>query len=113
MKKLVSLTVLAFFVAVPQCFGQDAEQSQPLEQQQLVQMFHLVMVQQRPDDDDIKICHIIAPAEDPFTGFTLRLPKDSPAIAGHCEHGDCTEGNFENIGSPNKCECDDPVVCIP
>jgi len=47
MKKLISLAVVvAFFVAIPQCLGQDADQSpaQLLTEQQLVQMFHLVMM---------------------------------------------------------------------
>jgi len=46
MKTLLSLTmVLAFFVAIPQCFGQDACQSpaQLLEEQQPLQMSLLVM----------------------------------------------------------------------
>ena len=46
MKTLLSLTmVLAFLVAIPQCFGQDACQSpaQLLEEQQLVQMSLLLM----------------------------------------------------------------------
>jgi len=46
MKTLLSLTmVLAFFVAIPQCFGQDADQSpaQLFTEQQLVLMFNLAM----------------------------------------------------------------------
>jgi len=45
MKKLVSLAVLAFFVTIPQCLGQDACQSpaQLLEEQPLVQMSLLLM----------------------------------------------------------------------
>jgi len=40
MKKLISLAVVvAFFVTIPQCLGQDADQSQLLEEQQLVQMW--------------------------------------------------------------------------
>ena len=46
MKTLLSLTmVLAFFVAIPQCFGQDADQSpaQLFTEQQPLQMSLLVM----------------------------------------------------------------------
>ena len=48
MKGLISLAVVvAFFVTIPQCLGQDADQSpgQLLTEQQLVQMFQLAMLQ--------------------------------------------------------------------
>ena len=48
MKILLSLAVVvAFFVAIPQCLGQDADQSpaQLITEQQLVQMFNLAMMQ--------------------------------------------------------------------
>ncbi len=105
MKGLVSLAVVvAFLVAIPQCLGQDAEQSpaQLLTEQQLVQMLNLLMVQ-RPENT-ILICHIpFGPPQDPDEGFTLMLRADSPSLKGHCKHGDCT--NFALTGVSNNCTC--------
>jgi len=89
MKTLLSLTmVLAFFVAVPQCLGQDADQSpaQLLTEQQLVQMFHLAMVQA----NTVEICHMTAGA-DPAEGDGFMITIPLGAVAGHCRHGDCTD----------------------
>ena len=108
MKRLVSLTmVLAFFVVVPQCFGQsqaaEKDASQLLTEQQLVQMFHLLMVQ-RPETT-IKVCHITpGPMQAEGEGFTLRIPEESPSLAGHCAHGDCTM--YSVVGPGNRCVCD-------
>ena len=64
MRKLVSLAVVvAFFVAIPQCFGQDAclSPAQLLEEQQPLQMSLLVMMQGPGQSDKkgpgcIKLC---------------------------------------------------------
>ncbi len=104
MRKLVSLAVVvAFFVAVPQCLGesQDAEKdaAQLLEEQQLVQMFHLVMVQQ----PEIPICHV-TPAGGTFAqGFILLV--NEMALDAHLNHGDCDEynANSDELGEPCSC----------
>jgi len=79
MNKLISLAVVvAFFVAIPQCFGQsqDAEKdaSQLLEEQQLVQMFQLAMLAKETKCKD---------------GFDNDLDG-----ATDCEDSDCSSKGF-------------------
>ncbi len=104
MKRLVSLAVVvAFFIAIPQCLGQcqDAEKdaSQLLEDQQLVQMFHLVMAQ-RPDT---KICHLTPAGGALDQGFIMLVNDRS--LDRHLNHGDCLDYNF-TIDEPGEpCSC--------
>ncbi len=107
MKRLLSLAVVvAFFVAVPQCLGQsqDAEKdaSQLLEDQQLVQMFHLLMVQGRLET---KICHVIPAGGALAQGFILLVTDQ--ALDRHLEHGDCLD-YFANPDEPGE-----PCSCTP
>jgi len=101
MKRLASLAiVLALFVAVP--LGQDADQSpaQLLEEQQLVQMFHMVMAQGRPD---MKICHVNIRDQ----GVILLVNDKTLDI--HLSHGDCKEGEYvadpDEVGDRCDCSC--------
>jgi len=105
MKKLISLAiVLAFFVIVPQCLGQsqDAEKdaAQLLTEQQLVQMFHLVMAQGKPEN---KICHLSP--RSPWDGF-VRLVNER-SVQGHLNHGDCEQygASPDEPGEPCDCSC--------
>jgi len=124
MKTLVSLTmVVAFFVAIPQCFGQsqDAENdaSQLLEEQQLVQMSLLLTAPQISvgvpvsfllkgpggRQDTTLICHFKETRKHcGGTGGGLRTIKSDPAtIARHESHGDCSSPVDDCIG---HCKCD-------
>ena len=103
MKRIISLAVVvAFFVTVPQCLGQsqDAEKdaAQLLTEQQLEQMFHLVMVQANMVD----ICHITA-AADPIEGDGVVIAISMAALAVHCRHGDCSE--FYSTANGINCVC--------
>jgi len=103
MKKLVSLAVLAFFVALP--LGQDAEQSQLLEEQQLLQMFHMVMM---VPPATVEICHLVPPNSFGIgTGILINVPEDSPAARRHRDHGDCEEGDpsFSRDDDGLHCSC--------
>jgi len=103
MKRLVSLAVfVAFLVAIPQCFGQDDGQSpaQLLEQQQLVQMFHLVMVQR----SETGICHITSRGTFPAEGVILFV-NDTARIQ-HLNHGDCADYDAATVDeSGRSCAC--------
>ncbi len=116
MKGLISLAVVvAFFVAIPQCLGQsqDAEKdaSQLLEEQQLVQMFHLAMVQRGRPQPKTTVCHQGGGRNKQGNGFRLTV-KDGNELIRHCEHGDCT--NFETFGEGNsRCVCPEVTECVP
>jgi len=102
MKKLISLAVVvAFFIAVPQCFGQsqdtEKDAGQLLTEQQLAQMFHLAMVQQ---PEMTEVCHRVRGG--PGDGVVLTVPV-GPALDAHCRHGDCTE--FYLTDEPASCVC--------
>jgi len=109
MKGLISLAiVVAFFVTIPQCLGQDACQSptQLLEEQQLVQMFHLVMAQQ----PDMKICHVTP--RSPNQGVIL-LVNDRNLIV-HLNHGDCENYSAVTVDEPGRsCSCRCPGGGVP
>ena len=118
MKGLISLAVVvAFFVTIPQCLGQsqDAEKDagQLLTEQQLVQMFHLVMVQGQPE---IPICHV-TPAGGTFAqGFILLV--NEMALGAHLNHGDCEEYNADSDDPGEPCSCrpcppDSGPNCVP
>jgi len=81
MKKLVSLAVLAFFVAVPQCLGVGPP-------------------------DLVEICHLLSSqSEQTFTpGIIISVPVDSPAAVIHMLHGDC-DGIDISSSDGIFCEC--------
>ena len=113
--------VVAFFVAIPQCFGQDAEQSpgQLLEEEQLVQMSLLLMA----PPTFVAVPVLMAPP-DMVTIFHFKTrrkhcPDDSGGFLGggeitinrkqlqkHLAHGDCTEDNYD----PAPADCDHHCV---
>jgi len=118
MKRLISLAVVvAFFIAIPQCLGQsqDAEKdaAQLLTEQQLVQIFHLVMAQEQPE---IPICHV-TPAGGTFAqGFILLV--NEMALDAHLNHGDCADynANSDELGEPCSCRPCPPDTepnCVP
>jgi len=108
MKRLISLAVVvAFFVTVPQCLGQsqDAEKdaAQLLTEQQLLQMFHQVMAQGKPEN---KICHLMPNAPGSAEGIIRRVRDED--LQEHLDHGDCEEGDYiatKNDGQGGPCEC--------
>ena len=127
MKRLVSLAVVvAFFVAIPQCFGQDAEQSpaQLLEEQQLVQMSLLLTAPptivavpvsnllQRGGPPKVEICHFkkfrkhCVKTDGTIVGGGVRTIKDDGvALQRHLAEGtgDCLA--FDTTVCGGHCVC--------
>ena len=75
MKRLVSLAVLAFFVAVPQCFGLGPP-------------------------DLVEICHMVPLIVGTGNGIIIDVPE--VAVQAHLDHGDCLD--FTRLGGMD-CFC--------
>ncbi len=113
MKTLLSLTmVLAFFVAIPQCFGQDADQSpaQLFTEQQPLQMSLLVMAP--PPSCHQTVCN-------PALKEIACDPKGNSVSAKACRDARqiCRqECNIECHAGPvvgEECNADGTAMCHP